>query len=136
MASFVLTNAYALINSVDHSDHVRQIKINYTAETPENTAMGATTKTRLAGLKDWSVEIEFNQDYAVANVDEKMFALVGAAAFAVEFRPTNGARSTSNPAYTGNALLPDYAPLGQKVGDTAVATVKFVGTGALARQTA
>lgn len=135
MATLVLTNAYALINAIDHSDHVRSIKIHYTAETPDNTAMAATAHSRLPGLKDWAVEIEFNQDYAALNVDEKMFALVGAAAFAVEFRPTNGARSVSNPAYTGNALLPEYSPLGQKVGDLAVASIKLVGSGALSRQT-
>jgi hypothetical protein len=137
MASFVLTNAYVLINSIDHSDHVRQVKINYSAETPENTAMGSVgSKTRLPGLKDWSLEIEFNQDYAAANVDEKMFALVGAAAFAIEVKPVNTTRGPTNPSYTGNALLAEYAPLGQKVGDVAVAPVKLVGTGALTRLTA
>jgi hypothetical protein len=50
MASFVLTNAYVKINSVDLSDHVRSVKINYSAETPDNTAMGATTHSRLPGL--------------------------------------------------------------------------------------
>lgn len=135
MATLVLTNAYTLINAVDHSDHVRSVKINYKAETPDNTAMGAVAHSRLPGLKDFDIEIEFNQDYAVANVDEKMFALVGAAAFAIEIRPTTGARSTTNPAYTGNVLLPEYSPLGQRVGDLAVASVKFVGSGTLSRQT-
>lgn len=135
MASFVLTNAYCLINAVDLSDHVKQIKVNYNAETPENTAMGSSTKTRLPGLKDWSVEIEFNQDYAAAKVDATMFPLVGAAAVAVEFRPDAGARAVTNPAYTGSALLADYTPLGNKVGDVASAPIKLMGTGTLSRQT-
>lgn len=135
MASFVLTNAYCLINAVDLSNHVKQIKVSYKAETPENTAMNSTTKTRLPGLKDWDVEIEFNQDYAASNVDVTLFPLVGAAQFAVEVRPDAGARSVTNPAYTGNALLAEYTPLGNKVGDVASAPIKLMGTGTLSRQT-
>lgn len=135
MASFVLTNAYCLVNAVDLSNHVKSIKVNYKAETPENTAMSSTTKTRLPGLKDWDVEVEFNQDFALSNVDATLFPLVGAAQFAVEFRPDAGARSTTNPAYTGNALLAEYTPLGNKVGDVASAPIKLMGTGTLSRQT-
>jgi hypothetical protein len=137
MASFVLTNAYVLINSVDHSDHVRQVKINYTAETPENTAMGSDHEDAAAGPQ------------GLVGRDRVQPGLRGGERRREDVRagrrrglrgrvpkPVNGARSTSNPAYTGNALLADYAPLGQKVGDTAVAPVKLVGTGALTRQTA
>lgn len=135
MASFVLTNAFCLLNAVDLSDHVRSVKVNYKADTPENTAMSQTTKNRLPGLKDWEMDIEFNQDFAAAKVDATLFPLVGAAAFAIEVRPDAGARSVTNPAYTGNALLADYPPLGNKVGEVAISTIKLMGTGALARQT-
>lgn len=135
MASFVLTNAYCLLNAVDLSDHVKQITVNFKADTPENTAMSQTTRNRLAGLKDWDVDIEFNQDFALAKVDATLFPLVGAAAFAIEFRPDAGARSTTNPGYTGNALLADYKILGNKVGDVAGTPIKLMGTGTLTRNT-
>lgn len=136
MASFVLVNSYCLLNAVDLSDHVRQVKVNYKADTPENTPMSQTTKSRLAGLKDWDMEIEFNQDFAAAKVDATVFPLIGAAAFAIEVRPDAGARSVTNPAYSGNCLLADYPPLGNKVGDVAVTTVKLMAAGALSRLTA
>jgi len=136
MASFVLTNAYCLLNSVDLSDHVKQITISYKADAPENTAMSQTTRNRLAGLKDWDVDIEFNQDFALSKVDATLFPLVGAAAFAVEFRPDAGSRSTTNPGFTGNVLLADYKILGNKVGDVANAPIKLMGTGTLTRATA
>jgi hypothetical protein len=135
MPSFVLTNAFCLLNAVDLSDHVRSVKVNYKADTPENTAMSQTTKNRLPGLKDWEMDIEFNQDFAAAKVDATLFPLVGAAQFAIEVRPDAGARSVTNPAYTGNCLLADYPALGNKVGEVAVSTIKLMGTGALARQT-
>lgn len=135
MASFVLTNAYCSINSVDLSDHVRSIKVNYSAETPDNTAMGSSTHTRLPGLLDWSIDVEFNQDYASAKVDATLFSLVGAAAFAIEVRPVNATVTATNPKLTGNALLADYSPIGNKVGDVATAPIKLVGTGTLTRGT-
>jgi hypothetical protein len=43
--------------------------------------------------------------------------------------------TATNPKWTGNALLADYSPVGNKVGDLAVAPIKLVGTGALTRGT-
>lgn len=138
MAKIVLTNAQVLINAVDLSDHVRQVSIDYSAAEVESTAMGNAGQARLPGLLDWSMDITFAQDWALTNVDATLFPLVGAAAFAVEVRPVKAARSTTNPAYTGNGILPSYKPMGQKVGALAEATVKIVGADgvALARQTA
>jgi hypothetical protein len=135
MASFVLTNAFCLLNSVNLSDHVRSVKVTYKADTPENTAMSQTTKNRLPGLKDWEMDIEFNQDFAASEVDVTLFPLVGAAAFAIEVRPDAGARSVTNPAYTGNCLLADYPALGNKVGEVAVSSIKLMGSGTLTRAT-
>ena len=134
-APIVLTNAKVLVNAVDLSTWVRSVKISYSAETPETTAMGSTTKTRLPGLKDWSMDIELNQDFAASATDVSLFSLVGAAAFAVDVQPVNASRSTTNPSYNGNALLADYPPLGNKVGDVATTTIKLVGTGTLSRST-
>lgn len=136
MAETVLTNAYCLINGVNLSDHVKSVKINYGAETPEITAMSVATKARLPGLKDWSIDLEFNQDFAAAKVDATLFPLVGAAAFAVEIRADAGARSATNPAYTGNVLLADYSPVSGKVGDVLSTGPKLMGTGTLSRLTA
>src|SRR5882762_8980682 len=117
MASFVLTNAFCLLNAVDLSDHVRSVKVNYKADTPENTPMSQTTKNRLPGLKDWEMDVEVNQDFALAKVDATLFPLVGAAAFPIEAPPHAGARSATSPAYTPNCLLADHPPLGNEDGE-------------------
>lgn len=135
MPSFVLTDAYVSINSVNLSDRVRSVRINYQADIVDNTAMGATAHTRLPALRNWSAEVEFNQDYAASNVDATLFPLVGAAAFAVEFRPTSSAASPTNPKFTGNCLLESYAPMAGSVGELATTTVSLTGTGALNRGT-
>lgn len=134
MAKLVLTNAKLLVNAVDLSSYIRQITIDYTAVEVESTAMGNAGQARLPGLLDWMMDITFAQDFALAAVDATLFPLVGAAAFAVEARPVNSARSTTNPAYVGNGILPSYKPLSQKVGALAEAVVKLVGADGTALQ--
>lgn len=133
MAKMVLTDASATINVVDLSAWVRSITIDYGAEIVENTTMASTTKTKLAGVKDWSVSIEFTQDYAAAAVDKTLFALVGAAPFAVIFKPTSAAVSATNPSYTGNALLESNPPMSGSHGAGHVVSVTLQGTDTLTR---
>ncbi len=87
MAEFVFTDASVVINAVDLSDHVRQVTLNYSAELQDDTAMGDDTRSRIGGLKDWSMELEFNQDFAAAEIDVTLFPLVGST-FAVTLKPT------------------------------------------------
>lgn len=133
MSVLVLKNAYVLINAVNLSDHVKSVTINYAAEIIEKTAMSANSKQRIAGLKDWSVDVELNQDFAAASVDATLFPLVGAAAFAIEIRPDAGVVSATNPKYTGNALLEKYPPLSGSVGALATVSITLQGDGDLTR---
>ena len=133
MGKFVLTDAFVSINSVDLSANVETVTVNYGADTPEKTAMSESSKSRLPGLKDFSLDIQFRQDFAAALVDATLFPLVGAAAFPIEIRPTSAAVSASNPKFTGNALLGSYSPIGGTVGDVAAATVTLPGDGDLTR---
>lgn len=135
MALIVFKNASVTINAVDLSDHVKSVEIKYSAESLENTAMGATFKGKQAGLKDWSMSVEFYQDYAAAQVDATLFSLVGAAPFAIIVRPDAAVKGTANPEFTGNVLLPDYTPITGSVGELATVKVDFEGTGALGRAT-
>jgi hypothetical protein len=133
MGSFVLKDAFTTINAVDLSDHVKSIKVNYKAGEADDTAMGDDSVSRLAALKDFSLEITWNQDFAASEVDATLFPLVGAAAFAIIIRPTSAAKSATNPEYTGNCILTEYTPLDGTVGDLAKATTSMPGSGDLAR---
>jgi len=130
MAEFVLKDATFTIcaaggSLVDLSDHVRQITIDYSAETPESTAMGATTKARLPGLLDWKMDVEFNQDYAATEVDVTVFPLVGASVD-VDACATSDAASATTPHYTGTGIVTAYNPLSGKVGDVNVTKISIV----------
>ena len=105
MAKFVFKDCSIVLDGTDLSNKVESVTINYSADTPEDTAMGAGTHSRQPGLLDWTIEINFRQDFAAANVDAKLFPLIGATAFVTVIKPTSAAVSATNPSYTGTGLL-------------------------------
>jgi hypothetical protein len=134
LANFALTDAFLLINAVNMSAMARKVTVKTLAAELDNTAFGATYHSRIGGLKDWSVDIEWNQDMAAAQVDATLFPLLGTVV-AFEARETSAARSATNPAWTGNILIADYTPMDNQVGELAKATVSWKGAGALTHPT-
>lgn len=134
MATFAFTDASVVINSVDLSDHVRSVTINVEAEDLEDTAMGDAFRSRIGGLKDWSVDIEFNQDFASSEVDATIWPLLGTTT-TITIRPTSSPVGPTNPSYSGSVLVSEYNPLDGSVGDLATTSVSWPGAGALTRST-
>ena len=136
MAEVVLTDAVVTINAVDLSDHVRQVAVTLAPEDKDFTAMGASGKARRAGLRDDAFTVEFNQDFAAANVDATFFPLLGAAPFAVTARATSAAKSATNPSYEGSCILTSYNPVDGNVGDELTTSVNLPVDGIITRVTA
>lgn len=132
MANVVLTNAFVSLNSVNLSAFVRSVTLSYSAELQDDTAMGDTARSRIGGLKDWSIQIEFFQDYAASAPDVTLFSLVGTT-FAVEIRHSAASVGATNPKYTGTGILESYQPVGGAVGENLMAPVVIQGVGALSR---
>lgn len=126
--AIVMSNDVSLVvNSVDLSDHVREIKVNMSAEDLDATAMGATSKAHAVGLRDDSVEVTFLQDYAASKVDATLSPLVSATAgFSVVVKPVNTTVSSTNPSYTMTGLLFDYSPIDASVGEISAPEVSFL----------
>lgn len=136
MASLVFTDAYVSINSVDLSDHVLSVSIPYAAEMIDETAMGDGTRKNLGGLKTWSVDVEFKQDYAASKVDATLFSIVGTAV-PIVIRPVKSTVvGATNPNYTGTGVLESYTPIGGGVGELLKTSVTFQSAGTLTRATA
>lgn len=136
MAQIVLTDAFVSLAGNDISANVKSVTINYQAEVQDDTAMGDTTRSRVGGLKDWSIDLELHQDWAAAALDSILFPLVGTQ-IAMVIRPVKSTVvGTGNPNYTGTGLLESYKPLGGSVGDLAMANVTIPGAGTLTRATA
>ena len=135
MANMVLYNAYISVNSVDLSDHCHSLTLNYEAEMLDETMMGDLTRSNKPGLKNWSADAEFESDFAAGEVDATLFPLIGANAFALVIKPDNSAVSSTNPSFTGNAVLENYQPLGGTVGELSMTSCTFRSAGTLVRAT-
>lgn len=137
MATHVFVDPSGVFNSVDLSAYIRSIALNYEADTPEDTAAGsAAERSFLAGgLTTWSIDVEYNQDYAAAKVDATLFSLLGTS-FTTTLKPTSAGVGPTNPSFAGSTILTSYPPLGGTVGDTHTTSVRMQGTGTLTRATA
>lgn len=127
MARLVLTNAFVTINGVNLSDHIASITLTTTDDVIETTAFGSTARTRIGGLADNSVALEFHQDYAASSVEATINgspSLVGTVT-AVVVKPNGATTAADNPAYSFNCLISEWTPLNGAVGELATASVTW-----------
>lgn len=134
--SIVMKDGFVSIAGKDFTVFTREVKIKYSANILEDTCMGSDTKTKKAGLKDWTVDLTFAQSYGAAEVDATIWPLVGADAVPVIFRPKTTPKAADNPEYTGYALIKEYNPISGKVGDLLEAVISLDGSGTLDRAVA
>lgn len=137
MASLSFTDAFVSINAKDLSAFVKSVTVNYKAEMLDETTMGDTTRKNKGGLLNWSIDVEFKQDFgATPAPDIDLFSLVGTT-FTVIVRPVKATVvGPTNPNYTGTGILESYPPLGGSVGDLATTSITIQSAGALSRATA
>ena len=121
MATSIWRNAFLSINGVDLSNDVKSLTSNEGAETGDDTAMGDTTRSAMSGLKTFSLEVEFHQDFAAGQVDVSLRALVGGAGVAVIWRPDTAAVSATNPQRNCTMILETYTPASGAVGTVPLA---------------
>ena len=134
MATFSATDYDIIINAVNMSPMATSASLPVTVAELENTAFGSTYRSRIGGLKDAKLDIEWNEDFAAAQTDALLFPLLGTVV-TFELRPTSGARSATNPAYTGSVLISQYTPIDSKVGDLANLKTSWPTTGTISRLT-
>lgn len=134
MATFVLTDADVTVNAVNLSDWVTSVTLSIEVDDQEDTAMGDTYRSRVGGLKEWTMDIDFNADFAASAIDQTIWPLLGTSV-AVTVKPTSDTASATNPSYSGNVLITEYSPIDGDVGDLATTSVSWPGNGALSRST-
>lgn len=138
MARIVLTDAKVTINGVNLSDHIASVTISESADVVETTAFSNTAKTRVAGLLDNSVTLEFHQDFAASSVEATIngtSSLVGTVT-AIVVTPTSSAVGATNPSYSFNALVSEWTPLNGSVGELSTASVTWPISGAITKAVA
>jgi hypothetical protein len=136
MAIFVATDFSVSINgSTALASYLTQVELKATANDVTTTAFGSTWVTRVAGLREGTLTLNFNQDYAASTVDPTLWPLLGTNATVV-IRPTSSAVGTSNPAYTAVCLVTDLTPVSGQIGDLSTFSITWPTTSAISRATA
>ena len=134
MAAFVITNPVITVAGTDISDHVTSVSIDVSAADIDTTIMASGgNHARTGGLKDGSITIDVQNDFAAGSIDSLFFSNLGSLV-AVTVKATSSATSATNPQYSGSFLVNQYK-LGGKVGDLSVTSVTWPRSGALTRAT-
>lgn len=127
MASEMLWNASLVVNSVDLSNRVRSLTITRNHEDLDSTAMGSAARTHYAGLRDDSMQVTFFQDFAAANVEATISAVLGLAAGAsIVAKKDTAATSATNPSYTMTGMALTHTPINGEVGEMHMTDVTLV----------
>jgi len=136
MARIVLTDVQVLINtSTDISSFVSSITLNSTVNEVQTTAMGNTAITRVGGLLDNSVTIEFYQDFATSQLESIIYPLIGTVT-PMRIKPTTSATSATNPQYQFSALVSEWSPISGAVGELSTASATWPISGTITKTTA
>jgi len=130
MAKFVLTNPEIEINSVSLADHVASVTVSESYAEVATTAFGDTAVTRVAGLGDHSVSLDFHEDFASSEVHQTIYPLLSGTTTLV-VKPVNETTSATNPSYTMTVLVTEWPLLNGSVGDLATASVTWPVSGSI-----
>jgi hypothetical protein len=116
LGSLAFTDAFILVAGNNMSAFIKKVTLKQNGVELDDTAFGDTTHSRVGGLKDYTLDFDWNQDFAAGGPDAILFPLFNTIV-TFEVRPTSPARSATNPGYTGSVLLSDYSPFDGSVGD-------------------
>lgn len=135
MGHKVFTDAFVSVAATDFSADVESVSLDYRSEVQDDTNMGDTSRTRLGGLLDWTLTVNFRQNFAASGLDSVLFPLVGTSVAIILREDNSDGIGAGNPNFTGNAILETYPIFGNSVGEVGSTSVVFSGNGALARAT-
>jgi hypothetical protein len=134
MAKFVATDYSITVGGTDFSTSLASAELTVESDDVETTAFGGEWRTRVGGLKQASVTLEFHQDFGAGSVDATLFPLLNTLATVV-IRPTSSSVSATNPSYTAVCLVNQYQPFASSVGDLATLSVTWPVSGTVSRGT-
>lgn len=134
MATFAGVDYNLKVATVDMSAMASKVTFKNSAGELDDTAFGDTSHSRVGGLKDGTLSVDFNQDFAAAQVDATLWPIFGTVV-AIELKPTSAAPSATNPRYVGSVLINDYSPIDGSVGDLAKVSVTWPTSGTVFRYT-
>lgn len=141
MATFAMNDCYIAIGTsagalTDRSASISAVTLQVDVAELDSTDFADSGWTvPIAGRKSGSLQLTFNQDVAASAIDSVMWPLLGTTIF-FEVRASNSSVGSSNPKFTGSALVNSWTPVSGSVGDLAQVSVTLPLSGAVTRATA
>ena len=137
MARLVLTDAFVTFATLDISQYITSITLSSSLDVVETTGMSSTSRTRVAGLRDNQVTLEFNQDFASSALESIVNGTTSTIGTAVTMvvKPVSGATTATNPSYTFSALVSEWQSLSGSIGDLATVSVTWPISGVITKAT-
>ena len=135
MAKFYAQDYKVTIGTTVLSTSIASVTLDITTDEIEVTSFGSTYRSRIGGLRDASVSLDFHQDFGAGSVDALLFPLMGSTV-AVKIAPTSGTVTATNPEYRFDALVTQYQPFAGAVGDLATLSITWPVSGEVVRGTA
>lgn len=107
--------------------YVKSVTLNYTRAEVDKTCMTDHGISRLTGLRDWNIDLEFAQDFTDNLLDEILYTAMTTtkASLWVAVRPSTSAVGVNNPSYSGFGIVFEYTPASGGVGDLATASASI-----------
>lgn len=137
MAKFgAFINAGLSIAGTNLSNRVESVTLQLSKDDMDNTAMGDGGHQHVGTLENSKLDVNFWQDFASGSVDAVLLPVFqGGTAVPFKLVASGSVASSTNPMYSGNVVLLEYAPIGGKVGDSLAAPVSFVVSGSVTSAT-
>ena len=124
MAKIVLTEPFISLDGVDLSDHITSVALGTVYDLVEVTEMGNIAKKFVGGLENNTLALEIQQDFGIGEVESVIYPNRGLRINAI-VRPVDGPRSATNPEYTFQVLVSEWAPLTGSIGNLATVSISW-----------
>jgi hypothetical protein len=136
VAIYLDNNVGLKIATVDLSAYVTSITLTQTFDEVETTAMGATAHQFAKGLEASTLQVDFLNDWAAAQVQATLQAAYGTSVTAIVIPVKGTAVGATNPTYTVSILVNNLTPVGTGgPEDFARSSMTFTCTSAVAYST-
>jgi hypothetical protein len=124
MAIF-LNAASVKIGAVDITDHVTSATLTQSADELEVTALGDSARKYVAGLQTGTLDLEFLNDFAAANVCATLQSAIYTTVTAKLVPGPGTTISATNPLYTVSILINNLTPIAGAAGEMSSSSLSF-----------
>jgi hypothetical protein len=124
MAIYLSNGVVVTLNSVALSDHVTMATINRVFDELEVTAMGDNAHKFVKGLEASTIQLDFLNDTAAANVNATLQAAWGTTV-ALTLKQTSAAVSPTNPLYSTTVLVNNTQDINGGPADISTQSITF-----------